>query len=426
LFTVKDFDVGVEESVLSNGVPIILFQKKGMPIFTEIRFASGSHFDPKGKEGLSHFVEHMIVAGSKKFPSKDRMAVFIEQLGGIFGAATSSDAMEVKIEVAGKEDFAETTLLLREMLTESLFDDKTVETERGSILKEIGDKVSNPSKKVWELYRELFFQGTESGRSILGSVESVSAISKKDLFGFYHNMLVSGRSVIAVSGDISLEQVTQELENSLPMRVSDKYHFEKRLPILRDKSVSVHQYQNQKQVHMIMGFRTSGVNNPDTIPLNILSTIFGGGRASVLARRLRYENGLVYGVGTSSHSFSNTGAWFVKTSTSRDKLQEVVDIIVEEFARIASGGVTEKEIEFAKAKITKSSRRQMQTSSSWVRRHIHRELVGNQLLLPDYLNAVVSTKRSDLSRVGKKYFKPGSWYLAMCGDVDEDSVVVDY
>ena len=68
----------------------------------------------------------------------------------------------------------------------------------------------------------------------------------------------------------------------------------------------------------------------------------------------------------------------------------------------------------------------MQTSASWVNRHIFNELVKNPVRLPDYLNTVVSTTKSDLSRVGKKYFKPGLWYLAMCGDVDENIVKVNY
>ncbi len=426
MFTFKDFDVNVEESILSNGIPILLFQKNGMPIHMEIRFASGGRFVPKGKEGLSHFVEHMIVAGSKKFPTKDKMAAHIEQLGGIFGASITTDAMSVRVEVAGKEDIKEGTFLIREMLTESLFDNKTIETERGSILNEIRDKVSNPSRYVWDLYSKLFFQDTDAGRSNLGSTKSVESISREDLYSFYDNMLVSGRAVIVVSGDIGLDQVVNELESGLTLRASEKYRFEEALPVIRDKSIMAHNYPKQDQVHLVIGFRTAGIKDLDTVPLDLLSTIFGGGRASVLKRKLRYEKGLVYSVGTSSYNFSNAGAWSVKTSTSRDKLQEVVNIITDEFARIASGGVTREELEFAKDKVAKSSRRRMQTSASWVRRHVHNELVGNPMRLPEYLNSISSIKKSDLSRVGKSYFKPGLWYLAMCGDVNETSVVVNY
>ncbi len=426
MFTFKDFGIKIEEATLKNGVPLLLLQKKGAPIHMEIKFASGSRFDPGGKEGLAHFVEHMITAGSKEFPSKDKLAVFIEQLGGIFGANTASDSITLRLEIAGKEDFAGAVLLAREMLTESLFQKKTVETERGAILKEIGDWASNPSKYVWELYSELFFQGTDVGRSNLGNTDSVSSISKEDLYSYYQDMLTSGRAVIAICGDIELDQVVAELEDGLPIPTSNKYIFEQALPVVRENSIKTHNYPKQEQVHLVVGFRTTSTKSLDEIPLNLLSTIFGGGRAAVLTKRLRYERGLVYGVGTSSQNFSNGGAWSVKTSTSKDKVQEVLDIICEEFARIAIGEVSNDELEFAKDKIIKSSRRQMQTSASWVHRHAYDLLVGNDMYFPEYLNAIAEAKVEDLVRVGKKYFKPGLWYLAVCGDVDESSIKVNF
>ena len=426
MYTFKDFNVNAKKSVLTNGVPVLLLQRNGMPIHMEIRFASGARFDPKGKDGLSHFVEHMVVAGSKRFPSKDRLATHIEQLGGIFSAWTSTDDMFIRVEVVSKDDFTEGVSVLREMLTESLFDDKTIETERGSILKEIGDNISNPSRYVWSLYSELFYQDTDAGKAVIGNAKSVEEISEKDLVDFYENMLTSGRASIVVSGDIELNEVISELESGLPLRNSKKFHFEETIPVLRNKNVLVQNYLKQNQVHLVLGFRTVGIGDEDTTPLDILSVICGGSRASSLQKRLRYEKGLVYGVGAISTNFSNCGSWEVKTSTSKDKLQEVVDIITEEFKRIAAGEITEKELKFAKDSYTKSSRRRMQTSAAWVARHIKNVLVENPMQFPDYLNAVLSVEKSDLSRVGKKYFKPDSWYLAMCGDVDEKSVIVNY
>jgi len=426
MFTIKDFGIKIKRSTLLNGSSVLLFQKKGMPIYTEIRLASGSRFDPPGKEGLAHFVEHMLVAGSKKFPSKDTMAIYIEQLGGVFGASVGPDSIGIAVEVAGKEDYSKSVLLLREMLTESLFDDKVIKTERKSIFREIGDKISNPSKYIWDLHAELFYQDTEVGKSNLGSKDSVRSISRKNLYTHYQNMIVSGRATTVVCGDIELEQVVKELETNLPLRISKKYNFGEILPVTRNKHILIYQYPNQEQVHMLIGFRTSGIKNHKTIPLSILSTIFGKGRASVLKKRLRYEKGLVYGAQTYTMNLSDAGTWTVKTSTSKEKLQEVMDIITEEFSRIASGGITDEELQFAKNKMTRSSRRQMQTAASWVKRHIRRELAGNSMLLPEYLNAINDVGKEDISQVGKEYFKPNSWYLAMCGDVDEASVKVNF
>lgn len=129
-----------------------------MPVFARATFLSGSRFDHPGKEGTSHFLEHMIVAGTKRFPSKDKLAAYIEQFGGGFSAFTGADSVSVNVAVGDPADLEKAFEVMHEILTESTFESSTVETERGSILRELGDKKSNPSEMVWEVYRKLFFR----------------------------------------------------------------------------------------------------------------------------------------------------------------------------------------------------------------------------------------------------------------------------
>ncbi|OGC57049.1 hypothetical protein A2976_02675 [candidate division WWE3 bacterium RIFCSPLOWO2_01_FULL_41_9] len=92
------------------------------------------------------------------------------------------------------------------------------------------------------------------------------------------------------------------------------------------------------------------------------------------------------------------------------------------------GKITADELSFAKDKIIKSTRRQMQTAGSWVGFHAFGELIDpeNYLKLDDYLNRVNAITLKDLSVVGAKYFRKDSWYLAMTGDIDESDVTVNY
>jgi len=426
MHTFKDFNIENKEATLSNGTRILLLKKDGSPIHIEMAFASGSCFDPKGKEGLSHFAEHMILAGSNTFPTKDKMSTYIEGIGGIFGARTSSELMSVGVEVVDKSDFKHTGILLKEILTESLFKEATIETERGSILAEIGNKETSPTRYVWALFKTLCFQGTNYGGFILGDKKSVSSITRKDLISFYENMLTSGRATVVISGDIGLSDITSVLESSLPLRLSNDYYFEKELPVVRDKKIMVRKYPKHDQVHLAVGFRTCPAKNPDSIPLYLVSAILGGGRASTLFRRLRYEKGLVYGVSSFSGQLSRGGTYGVKTSTSKDSLQEVLDIIVDEFKHVVDGKITEQELQFIKNKLIKSKRRHLQTSASWVRNHVNDYLIRNPMTVPDELNAIEKITLEDLQRVGKKYFKKDSWYLAMCGDIEEKDFSVNY
>ena len=429
LITLEDFGVGKREALLSNGARLVVLKRDGMPISIRVLFRSGSRFDPPEKEGLAHFVEHLIVAGSKRFPAKDKLAAYIEQLGGVFGAFTGPEVLGVDVEVGDPSDFSQAVTVLHEILCEPLFERGTIETEREAILREIGDKKSNPERYILEVWRKLFFQGTEVGRSNLGTEQTVKSITRADLLKFYREMLVSGRMVIVISGDMNLDAALEGIDKNLPVSATGKVVFDDEpLEVNRNQKVMIASYQGLDQAHMILGFRTCSAFGDDAVALDIIRTILGGGRASVLARRLRYEKGLVYGVGASSFGMSDAGAWAVKTSTAKGEVQKVLDIIAEEFDRVSSGNLTGEELQFAKDKIVKSTRRLTQTSASWVRAHAFGELVRPEEYLPldRYLNRVTETTAEDLQKAGRRYFVKGQWFLGMCGDVAEESVSVNF
>jgi len=75
---------------------------------------------------------------------------------------------------------------------------------------------------------------------------------------------------------------------------------------------------------------------------------------------------------------SDAGAWVIKTSTSKDKLQEVVDLICDEIKRVSDNGLSEDDIHFAQKKLIKSKRMQFQSSGSWVEWHATEEMISKQ------------------------------------------------
>ncbi len=84
MFTLEDFNVKRETFNLSSGTHVVLFNRPKMPVHILVTFIAGSRFDPEGKEGLAHFMEHMLLAGTKTYTTKDIMAGFIEDLGGFY------------------------------------------------------------------------------------------------------------------------------------------------------------------------------------------------------------------------------------------------------------------------------------------------------------------------------------------------------
>lgn len=424
----SDFNITKHSAVLSNEVRVTLFERPKTPITIQLDFLSGSRFDPVGKEGLAHFTEHMVAVGTKKFPSSDVMATFIGGLGGSYNASTGLDTFSIFVSLVEPEDFPQAVTLINEMVNSPLFDLKTIETERGSILRELGMKESSPEDYLSVVRRSLFLQDTLCSRPTLGSRETIEAITKKEIVSYYDTMLTSGRAGITICGGISMDEVVKGLESGLVMRKSSRFVIKEALPIIRNRVIEIKRYTTNDQLNIDFGFRACPMYTEDEVPLALIGNIMGDGFASALYKKLRFEKGLVYYVSAGYGGSVDRGSFSVTTGISKKNLQEVLDIICGEFERATLGKIAAEELEFFKTRRIKSQKRIMQTSGSWVDFHAYDELIGNKkrLSLPEFLKKVSEVTLDDITRVSKKCLTKGSWYLAVCGDIEEKDIVVHY
>ncbi len=423
-----DFNVTKHTAILKNGLKVALFEKPGAPISIELSFLSGYRFDPVGKEGLAHFTEHVILSGTKNFPSNEAMATFIGGLGGDYNAFTGSDMLAILVSLVEEEDFPQAVTLIDEIINRPLIDAKTIETERASILQELARIESVPGEYLSIVEQGLYFQGTLCSRPGLGTKSTIAAITKKDMVSYNKKMLTSGRAQMTICGGISMDKVVNILEKGLTIRKSENFVIGGPLPVIRKKAIKIENYKTNDQLSISFGFRACPMFTEDQIPLIVLASIFSGGFASSLYRRLRSEKGLVYFVDAGYCGGYDFGSFSVTTEMDKKNLQEVLDIICDEFRRSVQGNITNKELLFHKQQGIKSQKRNMETSDSWVAFHSYGELVGDKdrLTLPEYLKQVNNVTINDITRVAKKYFTKDSWYLAICGNIKEKEIVINY
>jgi predicted Zn-dependent peptidase len=423
----QDFGVRREIRLLSNGIRVILFRKANSPIFIRAVFSAGSRFDPEGKDGLAHFAEHMLVAGTRKYPTKDKLATYIEKYGGVHGGFTATESMNIKVEVAESLDIEHAIEVLSQILSESLYDPKVIETERKSILRELGEWKSSPRNFISEVAEKLCFQETEVGRSVLGSASTLAAITRHDFLKYQEEVLNSKKMAIVACGDIDIDRLTEKLEGRLKVTNNAVLEKDGHLPLIRKSYQRIETYPHLEEVQFDLGFRTTSYFDQDTPVLRLIATVLAGGRAATLTKRLRQDKGLVYSVFGLVNGLRDSGSWSIRSSTSRKDLQETINIICEEIGRVREDGLTVEEIEFAKNKTIKSTKRGMQTSESWVAFHSFGELLkpDSYLTLDKYLERISNIQESEVRDVAKKYFKNDAWFLSMCGDVEEDEVKVN-
>src|SRR3989344_1487139 len=408
------FGVELHQSLLKNDVNVFLFYRKGMPIFLRTLFFAGSRFDTIS--GTAHFLEHLITSGTEKFPSKNIIADHIQKIGGEFGASTGIGLLSFDVEIPESEDIDIGIEVLKECITKSLFDLKTIENERGAILAELKGKKSNPKSYVVEVKRRLILQGSPAGRSTLGTEESIGLITKENLLSFKKDFLHTGRMCFVVSGDIDINLLTGKL-NNIDFEKGPQFVVDQKIPIVFDKKTDVEYYPGAN-IHAILSCRTDMNNFKEYCTLKVLNNILAVGRGSRLVTVLRYKNGLVYSI---SGSISYSVDWSsinIEFACDKENFSKATDLIYQEFKNLIASGISETELENTKSKISKGSVRKLQSSVSWVNAHENTCLLepGNPKTTEDYINTIQLLTKADIDAVARKYLEKENFYTAICGD----------
>lgn len=421
----SDFGVEFNKSKLENGINVFGFFRIGMPICVRVVFFAGSRFDTV--QGTAHFLEHMLVAGTEKFPSKDKLAEPLEKIGGGFSASTSIDCMRLNISVSKKEDLNIGLEILGEMLERSLFEEKTIENERGSIISEIGADEEDPYYMLNDTYYHMAFKGTVLVNNITGSEDSVKNIRKQDLLKFKNDFLNAGRMCILISGDVAVNEYMPLLNKYFSNYQPQKYFIMPEIAkINRQEFIGFKPFKDNKRIYAKIGFRTIGMNENDKemFSLDLIADILGKGRASRLLKELRYKKGLVYGAGANNYNYSDSGHFSVSTSFGQDKLENVIETIINELRKLERDGMSKDELEFGKSAIVKSSFNNMQTSMSWINVHEDEMIFNPELSRTlDYaMNGINSLTLEEVNATVKKYLRKDNFYLALCGVDEKPSV----
>lgn len=421
MLKLSDLNLSLETAKLRNGIKIVNFHRSGAPLAVRCLFFAGSRFD--NAEGTSHFLEHMLVAGSKKYPTKDKLASYIENNGGILGAVTGIDNMTINLSLGDPQDISIASEVLKEVIFNPIFEDKTIENERQAIYRELSDRKSNPSKAIGTVNRQLFYQDTILGRSTLGTEDSIKSIKKEDIITYYQNNILTSQMVLVTSGDISIDVIKKEFAFLELLNFVTKTP-KKDLEMSQQKRILIEKFNQNDQITFSYAFRTGNILDSTNPVLSIILQALAATRSSRLITRLRYENGLIYGISSWHEQLFDAGTWGFQTSTSKSNFQKVIDIIQNELISTAQDGLSQSELDFVKNKIIKSGRLNLQTSESIVNFHAYKQFIDSEKTwtVQDYTESLEKVGCDLIKTTATKYLNPIKSYLAICGDINEKEI----
>ena len=313
---------------------------------------TGSRYETASINGLSHFLEHMVFKGTKKFPSHEQTS-YLEGLGAIQNAWTDVDATAYWCKIVA-DRWKEGLEMVKELALYPLFPAADLEIERGVIVEEINRKDDRPDELAGEQLQKLVFADNPLAMTVLGDVKVIKTVPREEFVQYHQNQYVSGRLVVVLAGKIGsnkpeISKLIQDYFGGLPKTQGN--NFDVLNEQIDNKRYGLYKKKTADQVHFEMGWRGLSVKDERRFPLAILTSYLGEGLSSRLFTELREKRGLCYEVHAGGSNMEDTGLWSVYAGVGQAKFAQAVEAVWGEIKRLQSYSLTEKELVAAKEKI---------------------------------------------------------------------------
>lgn len=343
-----------ERTALANGLRILTTT---MPhtrsVSVSIYVGTGSRYETAAEAGISHFVEHMCFKGTEKRPTAKEISEVIDSVGGILNAATDRELTVYYCKVA-QPHFLLALDVLADMVQSPRFDPDEVEKERRVILEELAAIADSPSQLVDVLIDQVLWPDQPLGWDVAGTPESISAVSRDQIYAYLRRQYVPNNMVVAVAGNISHEEVVHAVEQVLgAARPGTPAGWSPAVDGFAGPRLGILQKKTE-QAHLSLALRSVPLQHPDRHAHDLLSVILGESMSSRLFVELREKRGLCYDVHSYINHFLDTGAFIIYAGVDPSRAMEATAALLEELARLRDGipeGELAKAKELAKGRL---------------------------------------------------------------------------
>jgi predicted Zn-dependent peptidase len=403
----------VTREVLDNGLRLIT---ESMPhvrsVSIGVWLTRGSRHETDAQSGIAHFVEHMLFKGTATRTAED-IAQAIDSIGGQLDAFTAKEYASYYIKVLD-EHVPLAVDLLSDIVLNPAFAAAELDREKKVILEEIKMVEDTPDDLVHELFTQHFWEGHPLGRPILGTPDTVDALTAESLRAYFQGAYVAQNLVISAAGNLEHASV-----RDLVMRAFDKLPtageaFQDQPPrvvpqvVVRSKEL--------EQSHVCLGTSSYPQNHQDRYVSYILNTLLGGSMSSRLFQNVREKRGLAYAVFSGLSAYRDAGNITIYAGCANDAVRQVIEVCVDELRVLKQAPVPDAELRRAKDHLKGSLMLSLENTASRMSHLARQEIYFDRHFgLDETLAGVERVSSEDLQRVARDLFANGSLAATLLG-----------
>jgi predicted Zn-dependent peptidase len=409
--TLEDTGKGgiVQQTILPSGLKIIT---ETVPTVRSAAVgywvATGSRDEEIPEAGAAHFLEHLLFKGT---PTRTAMEISssLEAVGGDMNAFTTQEYTCFHAKVLDR-DMKLVIDTLSDMLTSSNVTNEDVDQERNVVLEEISMHEDEPNELAYDNWSQTLLGDQPIGRPIIGTRKSITEMTRTQVYGFFKKYYSPERTIVSIAGNIDHDVAVKMIVDSLKGTDWDKSGVKpleprtsKPLPTVGSGIKIVK--KDTEQAHIVWGVPGLDRHDEKRYIIAVLSAAVGGGMSSRLFQEIREKRGLVYTVYSFAHHYTGTGIFGVYAGTTKEKVNEVVEIIKKELADVAANGITEEELERGKGALRGGLVLGLEETNARMTRIAKGELLyGEYMSLDDTLSKIDAVSIQDIKALAAQLF----------------------
>lgn len=333
---------------LQNGIRVLHKPSPSNISHACIIINAGSRDEGHAKDGLAHFIEHLLFKQTEK-RNTNQILNRLELVGADLNAYTTKEYTCVHASFL-KPHLERSLDLFEDIIFHSVFPEEEMKKEKEVILDEISSYQDQPDEAINDDFEDLLFEGHSLGRNILGTPESVKSFQKKDIQQFMKSNYRTDEIIIGILGDYNFKSIIRISEKlygkipaNLPERTREKIGHYTPKKCVFDKPIN--------QAHCVIGKRAYSFHDKNRTAFLLLNNLLGGnGMSSRLNLEIREKYGIAYTIESNYTPMSDTGIFSIYFGTDPEKTEKAIKLLEKELKKLRDQKIGPIQLQQAKNK----------------------------------------------------------------------------
>lgn len=408
------------KKVLQNGLRVITVPMKDNPTVTVLVLVeTGSKYETKKLNGISHFLEHMCFKGTIKRPKAIDISKELDALGSQYNAFTAQEYTGYYAKSSAKH-FVKIFDVVSDIYLNSIFPDAEMQKEKGVIIEEINMYEDMPNRHVQDLMMKLLYGDQPAGWNIAGEKKNILEMRREDFVKYKKEHYVPSATSIVVAGKVTSKEVMKEVNKIFGNLKKSKKIGKLKVNDIQTRPKVLIKFKKTDQTHFVLGVRSHNIHSKYLPVLSVMGGILGGGMSSRLFQKLREEMGVGYYVRAYNDAYTDHGFFQISAGVDNKRIDEVLYAVLEECRKIKESKVSEEELNKVKEYLIGNMKLSLESTDDIANFYGGQELLKKNIKTAnEKAKQIRSVTREQIQALAKEIFKTNKLNLAMIGPFDE-------